>query len=113
MLHAVHETLGDHLAYSMTVGGTHWDAPATELGDLPGPEPVFFFAPSQIAKRTHDWGRDELDARVGEAWARYADWADGWVAFVRADSADAVERAYLELLDGGSDPRTGYICSMP
>jgi hypothetical protein len=40
----------------MIVGGTHWDhraeAPAGE--PLPGPAPTFFFAPSQIAKRTKE-----------------------------------------------------------
>ena len=39
----------------------------------PGPAPEFFFAPTQIAKRTTDWGREELDRRIGEAWAAYSD----------------------------------------
>lgn len=112
VLHAVHTHLGDHLAYSMTVGGTHWAHEATAPADLPGPSPAFFFAPGQIAKRTQDWGRDGLDARIGEAWRAYADWADGWVEFDHATGADAVERVYLELLDGRVDPRAGHICSL-
>jgi len=112
VLHAVHTHLGDQLAHSMTVGGTHWDHEATAPAELPGPAPAFFFAPGQIAKRTQDWGRDGLDARMGEAWRPYADWADGWVEFDRATGSDAVEQVYLELLDGRVDPRAGHICSL-
>ena len=31
-------------------------------GPLPGPTPEFFFAPGQSAKRSAEWGADELDA---------------------------------------------------
>jgi len=112
VLYAVHAHLGDELTYSMTVGGTHWAHEATAPADLPGPAPAFFFAPGQIAKRTKEWGRDGLDARVGEAWQGYADWADGWVEFDRALGAEAVQQVYLELLDGRVDPRAGHICSL-
>ena len=46
----VHEHFASQLAYSCSVGGTHWE----ELGSaakLPGPRPLLFFAPTQIEKR--------------------------------------------------------------
>lgn len=111
--HAVHARLGDRLGHSMAVGGTHWDhEPEEAAADLPGPAPVFFFAPTQIAKRSTDWGRAELETRVGTAWRRYADWADTWVEFRRADGAEAVTAAYRALLAGRADPRHGQICSL-
>ncbi|MEO6318965.1 MAG: DUF2855 family protein [Acidimicrobiales bacterium] len=110
--HAVHTHLADHLAHSMAVGGTHWDQEAAEAGPLPGPEPAFFFAPSQISKRSKEWGRTELDARVGGAWTRFADWAEGWVELRHASGPDAVIAAYQELLAGRADPRHGQICSL-
>jgi hypothetical protein len=113
LLHALHARLADVLRYSMTVGGTHWDQPSADHGELPGPQPVFFFAPTQIAKRNKDWGPAELDARVGDAWARYSDWADRWVEFVHVSGYDEVVKVYLELLDGQADPRTGIVCSLP
>jgi hypothetical protein len=113
VLHAVHDRLADVLRYSMTVGGTHWDQPLADHGELAGPPPVFFFAPTQIAKRSKDWGSAELDARVGTAWARFSDWADSWVEFIHVSGYDDVVKAYLELLDGQSDPRTGIVCSLP
>jgi hypothetical protein len=111
--YAVHDRLGDRLGSSMTVGGTHWDHQPEVHPDLPGPTPEFFFAPAQIAKRNADWGRDVLAARMAEAWARYADWADGWVDFRHAVGADAVTAVYRELLGGRTDPRVGHVCSLP
>lgn len=110
----VHTWLGDLLGHSMAVGGTHWDHQATSATEaLPGPPPAFFFAPGQIAKRSKEWGRALLETRVANAWARYADWADGWVDFDHAEGADAVTAAYLRLLAGRADPRHGQICSLP
>ena len=70
----VHEHFGEALRYSCSVGGTHWD----ELGggrDLPGPRPVLFFAPAQIAKRSAappaGWGPAELNARIAAVWAAF------------------------------------------
>ena len=113
VLYAVHERLADRIAHSMAVGGTHWDHQPTAHGDLPGPQPAFFFAPSQVAKRTEEWGQEGLDARLGRSWSRYADWVDGWIELRHATGPDAVTTTYLELLDGRSDPRVGHVCSLP
>jgi hypothetical protein len=52
-------------------------------------------------------GRDGLDARLGEAWARYADWVEGWIESRHIGPAE-VER-YLELLDGHAAPDVGFV----
>ena len=109
---AVHEHFQDQLTYSMIVGGTHWDGPPPEPGDLPGPAPQFFFAPAQIAKRNGDWGRDGLEQRTIGAWTSYREWVDGWLRFERTHGADAVKTLYLELLSGRVDPRVGHVCAM-
>lgn len=107
---AVHTTLDSRLAHSMTVGGTHWDhSSSASAVALPGPSPEFFFAPTQIAKRTNDWGRDELDRRMGEAWAAYSDWTDRWLRVEHAAGATAVASAWGELVAGRVDPRTGIV----
>ena len=54
----------------------------------------------------------ELDARLGAAWNRFADWADGWVQLQHAVGTEAVAAAYLELLAGHADPRHGQTCSL-
>jgi hypothetical protein len=81
-------------------------------GELPGPQPQLFFAPAQIAKRTREWGSDGLDARIAEAWDRFATWCDGWLRFEHAGGPGPVEAAYRALLDGRVDPAVGSICSL-
>ena len=53
---AVHSHFGDELAHSMAVGVTHWEDSNSGGGDLQGPPPVFFFAPTRVTKRAADWG---------------------------------------------------------
>lgn len=111
---AVHTALIDRLTLSLTVGGTHWDRLAGGPGDgpLPGPEPTFFFAPTRIAERTRDWGREGLDARMGEAWDRFTEWTAGWVEMRPATGVDEVIAVYRDLLAGRVDPRHGHVCSV-
>jgi hypothetical protein len=101
---AVHAHFGDDLAHSAVVGATHHD----QLGDvpesLPGPRPTFFFAPDRVVKRSEDWGRDGLEQRIAHAWHPYATWAEGWLEVVAGEGHDALQRAYLDLLDGRVDP---------
>lgn len=109
---AVHEHFGSQLMYSMIVGGTHWNGPAPEPGGLPGPTPEFFFAPTQIAKRNKDWGRDGFASRTSAAWTAYREWTDGWLHMEQAHGGDAVKATFLQLLAGDVDPRVGYVCQM-
>ena len=113
---AVHTHLGDGLAHSMRVGGTHWDQEpdaAAQAGEpLPGPAPEFFFAPAQLAKRAHEWGKDVLDERVAEAWHAYADWVDGWITFEHHEGADAVTATWRDLVANRADPRVGHVCTL-
>jgi hypothetical protein len=111
---AVHRTYGERLAYSMAVGATHWDQPSPSPAPepLPGAPPAFFFAPDQVRKRAEDWGQAGLDDRVAAAWREYLDFCDGWVDLQHGSGPDAVERVYVELLEGRTDPATGHILSM-
>ena len=109
---AVHARYGDRLRYSMIVGDTHWDHEAEVHEPVVGPQPVFFFAPAQIAKRTKEWGKSTLDDRVGATWGRYSSWVDGWITFEPCVGPEQVEAAYRALLDARVAPRTGYVCSM-
>jgi hypothetical protein len=108
----VHRAYGDRLTHSMMVGATHWDEPTTAPADLPGPAPSFFFAPTQISKRSKEWGRTGLADRVAEAWRRYVEFSDGWVRIDHGYGPEAVERAYRELLEGRADPAVGHVLSM-
>jgi hypothetical protein len=109
---AVHSHFGDGLAYSMVVGATHWEEIGAGDGELPGPPPTFFFAPSRGAKRSEDWGRSGLESRVADAWHPFCEWAGGWLDVVRGQGFEAVRSAYLEVLEGRVDPKTAHVISL-
>jgi hypothetical protein len=111
---AVHDHFGDELRHSAVVGATHWEDQSGEVGSeaLPGPQPEFFFAPDHVRKRSEELGREELDRRVAAAWRPFVEWANGWLEVVRGEGPEAVEAAYLELLDGRSNPSVGHVLSL-
>jgi len=72
---------------------------------LPGPRPMFFFAPDRVNKRSADWGRDGLEQRLADAWRPYLEWTGSWLQVIHGEGSEALEGAYLDLLDGASIPR--------
>ena len=108
LLGAIHGHFGDALRYSCMVGGTHRAAgPRPE--QLPGPVPRFFFAPSQIKKRSGEWGAAEFMGRIGTAFVGFAGYAQRWLRIVESAGPVAMDSAYLEVLEGKSAPSTGHI----
>ena len=111
VVRAVHTRLGDALRQSIGVGLTHWErmAPAS---DLPGPTPVFFFAPDRVKKRMADWGGQEFYRRVGEAMDRFLGSAAGWLRIVEGNGPAALESLYKKMLDGRIDPAEGHVLTL-
>ena len=110
---AVHSHFGDDLAYSMTVGVTHWE----ELGaggdsELPGPAPTIFFAPDRVEKRAKDWGAAPLQARVADAWHGFCEWTGGWLEVAGGQGFEGVQSAYADVLEGRVDPKTAHVLSL-
>jgi hypothetical protein len=116
---AVHEHFAGTLAYSCSVGGTHW-AELGAGGGLPGPRPTLFFAPAQVKKRSapppDGWGASGLQMRIAEAWAAFMkpvnDPNRPWLKITHARGAAAVEAAYRALLDGRTDPGEGLMLAL-
>jgi hypothetical protein len=109
---AVHSHLGEELVHSMAVGITHWERLGAGAGDLPGPTPVFFFAPDRVSKRSEDWGRAGLEARVAAAWHPFCEWTGGWLETIRGEGFGAVRDAYLDVLEGRVDPGRAHVLSL-
>jgi hypothetical protein len=112
---AVHGHWRDALAYSCSVGGTHWQSLGGGKG-LPGPRPALFFAPDQIRKRVAEWGADGLQQRLASAWAafvaRVGDGERPWLRVVAGSGREAVDRTYAELLDGRVAADEGRVLSL-
>jgi Protein of unknown function (DUF2855) len=106
---AVHEHYAAELAHSAVVGATHHDSMGEVPDSLPGPRPMFFFAPDRVVKRTADWGRDGFETRLADSWRPYVQWTKGWLKVIADAGGEAIERAYLDLLDGHIDPAAAHV----
>jgi hypothetical protein len=109
---AVHSHFGEQLAHSMAVGMTHWQDLGSGGGELPGPQPTFFFAPDRVRKRSEDWGRAGLEARVADAWHPFCEWTGGWLDVIGGDGFEAVRDSYLEVLEGRVEPNAAHVLSL-
>jgi Protein of unknown function (DUF2855) len=109
---AVHTHFGDNLAYSMTVGVTHWEELGSGQGDLPGPTPTFFFAPTRVEKRSAEWGPAELERRVAGAWHPFCKWTAGWLEVNRGQGFEGVKSAYLDVLEGRVGPKSAHVIAL-
>ena len=109
---AVHRHFGDALRNSIAVGQTHWEDASGPRRVLPGPEPVFFFAPDRIRTRTNDWGRRGLETRMEQVWRPFVEWTDGWLEIARGSGAGDVVAAYRQVLEGRCAPSVGHVLSL-
>jgi hypothetical protein len=111
----IHERWGDALAYSCSVGGTHWESLGGGKG-LGGPRPVLFFAPAQIKKRIADWGAIGLQERLAAAWSAFLDRVGDaerpWLRVVSASGRNAVEQSYRALLEGRVPAEEGRVLAL-
>jgi hypothetical protein len=103
----LHAYLGNRLVHEAVVGVTSQELGGSQA--LTGPRTTVFFAPDQMRKRTADWGRELLDQRFAEAWRRFAPTVEGWVDVVEQQGPKALQAVWLEVLAGGSAPRTGHV----
>ena len=109
---AVHSHYGDQLLHSMTVGVTHWEEIGAGEDELPGPSPTLFFAPDRVVKRSEDWGRAGLETKVADAWHPFCEWTGGWLDLIRSQGFEAVQSAYLDVLEGRVEPKSAHVLSL-
>jgi uncharacterized protein DUF2855 len=111
LLHDVHHHFGDSLRHSCIVGATHWEERDAQH-DLPGPQPQFFFAPTQINKRLEDWGPGGIAKRYAEAWEAFLPSVEDWMKVVHGHGPEDLEAVYREVLEGKVDPEVGHMVSL-
>ena len=106
----VHAQFDDALLHSMAIGATHWDKTG-RAPTLAGPAPQFFFAPTQLAKRGKEWGRDILNARIDSALFAFIEDSSRWMTVHESRGADGLVATYQDLVGGRVDPAAGHIVS--
>ena len=106
----VHQHFGSALRHSLVVGMTHWEGGARP-DSLAGPEPEFFFAPTQVQKRNQDWGPLGLQERVGKAFQDFRGLSDRVLRVVEGGRAD-LDRVYHETLEGKTAPDIGHVLGL-
>jgi hypothetical protein len=109
---AVHTHYGGDLIQSLAVGVTHWEEFGSGNGELPGPTPTLFFAPTRVTKRARDWGRAELETGVADAWHPFCEWAGGWLETIQDQGFEGVRSAYLDVLEGRVDPKHAHVITL-
>jgi hypothetical protein len=100
---AVHQHFGSQLKASVAVGLTHQQGGQPTTG-LPGPQPAFFFAPTQIEKRDQDWGPGELRRRADAANLAIVRRLEGQVAVETLAGAEALCAGWTALARGELPP---------
>jgi hypothetical protein len=108
---ALHRHFGDNLVYSGRVGLTHQDG-SDDSAPLPGARPSWFFAPDQIRKRAKEWGPGGIETQLAAAWRDFAPQLDDWLTITEGRGPEAVQRIYLDTLQGRIPPHEGHMLSM-
>ena len=107
---AIHNHLGDHIAYSGTVGATHWESVGADDAALPGPRPVFWSGPDEIAhlaKESDDPAQmlNLISTRMGGLMIEAAQWLN----VTHFNSPEAIKAAYTDMLDSKMTAEQGII----
>lgn len=104
VLRAVHEALGDGLKYSCLVGLTHWNGRGGAGADMPGPQPILFFAPAHMATTAKELGGEGFAQAVGSSWNDFAADAGALVAIAPVKGLAAAGQAFAALVAGTAKP---------
>lgn len=111
----VHHHLGEALVYDCYAGSAQNTNYLRDTA-LPGPAPVFYFAPVQIRKRNADWGPEVVNQKFNAAQRafidRISDARRPWMQ-VQEHAGFAAAQALVEDLHAGRiDPRLGHVVTL-
>jgi hypothetical protein len=109
VVRSVHTHYSDSLKNSQIIGLTHWEDRVGSMEPLPGPAQAFFFAPTQIEKRTGEWGGVVLQQKLGAAWIEFIARAQEWVAVDHGTGPDAIADVWTELAEGTTSPDRAHV----
>jgi hypothetical protein len=107
----LHEHLGDRLVYDAIIGAAHGEG-LNAGPSVTGAEPTLFFAPTQLKKRSEDWGPGAIRKLYQETWSEFVPQVQKWVDVSHDEGPEGLERAWLEVLSGKIDPKRGHVINL-
>ncbi|MEN8722362.1 MAG: DUF2855 family protein [Alphaproteobacteria bacterium] len=107
----VHNHLADNLKDSCIVGMTHWDQGRAE-GELPGPPPTMFFAPTEIAKKVAELGPEEATRRRDEKVYKIIKGATDWLTINQVSGGNAAVQVMNDFVANKISPDQGYVLTV-
>jgi hypothetical protein len=115
-LTAIHYHFTEQLRYSCRIGVTHHKdllpAKLPENSGLPGAIPTIFFAPTQLKKRTNDWGRSETMEQIGISLLDYIKFCRSIMTIEHTTDKNDIDTIYQRVLSGQADASIGLIVSL-
>jgi hypothetical protein len=115
-LAAIHHHFNQQLRYSCRIGATHHgDIDLTDTqsdGLLPGAPPTFFFAPTQLKKRSLEWGVGETMKQMNQSLLHYIDFCRSIITISHTHDLHHVNDIYQQVLAGTADASVGQIISL-
>ncbi|MEH6790028.1 DUF2855 family protein [Parasphingorhabdus sp.] len=109
LLADIHGHWGENLKFSSLVGVTHIDERGGG-GDLPGPKPELFFAPTAAESLMKEIGPAAFRAQVDEQFAAFVKGAGAYLGIEDIEGPEALQSAYLAMLANEVAPSRGLIC---
>lgn len=113
ILAAIHHHFADKLKYSCRIGATqHHDIELDQTAqstELPGATPTFFFAPTQLKKRTLDWGAGETMKQMSLALLQYIAFCKSVISIKHTHQLDNLNDVYQSVLAGSAEASIGQI----
>lgn len=111
LLTAIHAHWDANLKFSSMVGATHFEE-RKGTGDLKGPAPVLFFAPTVAETLMKEVGPATFRAMVDEQFAAFVASVANHLSVEHLSGQDALQSAYLEMLANKVAPSRGLICAL-
>ncbi|AZG73246.1 DUF2855 family protein [Shewanella livingstonensis] len=112
-LSSIHHHFANQLKYSCRIGATqHGDIDMSDTvsaNHLPGATPTFFFAPTQLKKRSLDWGAGEIMKQLSLSLLDYIEFCRASITIVHTNDIDQLDVVYQKVLAGTADASVGQI----
>ena len=108
----LHKHFAEKMLYSCKIGATHIEELKGPDETLPGAKPIFFFAPTQIGKRSKEWGPAVLQQRIAESLLKFMEFTKSNIEVTRQEGPEAMEDTFQKVLAGIAPPSQAFVLSL-